>query len=187
MKKTGRVLLVENNHACVKTAKGEFYKLKIKGKVPEKGDIYTGYTDMNVLSYIIIFLISILLISGVIFSILYYTPTDYVILDAGYTYKLKVNRFNYVISCDAGSTKAYNLIENKDLSMSPLDDSLCLLLKTCMENKAIKPSSNLKSDLILYISGKTKPDVDHFRSYTLSHNLRLAINYNGKDISYIDK
>lgn len=183
MNKTGRVLYVKNNYACIRTVKGEFYQIKIKGESPKVGDIYSGSPDKNLLTYCILGICIFMIISIGAFSILFFTPTNSIILDADYTYKMKVNRFNYVISCTSTSEKGYKLLSSADIINSPLDDSLCNLLASCLKEKTIKNSNNLKPDLTLYISGSTEPDINTFRNYAFSNNLRLAINYNGTDLS----
>lgn len=181
--KTGRVLYVKDNYACIRTVKGEFYQLKIKGEAPKVGDIYRGAPDKNMLTYFILGLSAFLIAAIGVFCIVFFTPSDSIILDADCTYKIKINRFNYVISCTSTSEKGYKLLSSIDIENSPLDDSLCNILCISLKHKSIKNSNDIKPDLTLYISGKTEPDINSFRNYALSNNLRLSINYNGSDLS----
>lgn len=183
MNKTGRVLYIKDNYACIRTVKGEFYQLKIKGDSPKVGDIYRGSPDKSLLTYSIFGICLLIIICIMTFSILFFTPTNSIILEGDCTYKMKVNRFNYVISCTATSEKGYKILSSVDILNSPLDDSLCNLLASSLNEKAIKNSNNIKPDLTLYISGNTEPDINTFRNFAFSNNLRLAINYNGTDLS----
>lgn len=184
MKKTGRVLLVKNNIVSMTTAKGEFVKVKVKGNPPKRGDIYTGNVYVDYVTYVLFLILSITIVIGGVFGHLYFSTANSIIFDIPPAIKIKTNKWNYIVSCTASTKNGMKLLDNIDVRNTPLNEGLRSITDKAIELKLIKTSKNGNNNFsIIYINGKTNPELTSFENYAFSKQVNFKINWNGKDLT----
>ncbi|MEG2353842.1 MAG: hypothetical protein RSB70_04290 [Clostridium sp.] len=197
MKKTGRVLNFEKRKVHIVTEDNEFIVVKRGSKKPVKNEQYTGdvikltKAQKKILSFcfVLILTFSIAIIS------MYLTTKATLIVDMNVTYKVKINKYDKIISVQPlNSNKAKEIIKTTNVKGDTLNSGLCDLFRACISNDIIDIDYiDTYGTVTVYVLNDTsifrnnnnnnnniKLDLYAFESELNTKGLKLIINNRGK-------
>lgn len=183
-KKTGVVVKADNHCVSVRTVKGEFYDLELKGEAPKIGDIYTGpILASNFISKNLIIILSAILIIGIcIYN--YFINTSHVIVSIPPTIQLKVNKWDKIIDAKSSSQSGRNLLKTISLKNKSIDNGLKIIFNEAQKQKYIDEdyTENRKA-ITIYVPDANNKDLDltSFVKYAKERKVNCLLNYNGTD------
>ncbi|AJA46255.1 hypothetical protein CPAST_c01550 [Clostridium pasteurianum DSM 525 = ATCC 6013] len=131
---------------------------------------------MAVLSILIIFTI-------IITYYIYSYTTSLVIVNAGISINLKVNRWNKVIDVSSTNSSGDAIISHNNIKHKNINDALLIILGKAEANNYVNPvddTNESKKKISILISGNSL-DISNFSNIVKEKKFDLTINENGRE------
>lgn len=184
-KATGVVMKVYNKYVCVRTIRGEFINVKLKGYTPNIGDIYTGiiYNGGSTLAaggILVACIIAVILLGQNIYY--YFKPSATVIVDIPPTIQLKINKWDKIIDVKTFKSSSKKLVEPLEIKNTYINKGLEAII-TEAKNKKVINDKHIKDKrpITIYISNKDNRIIDlvEFDNFMKHQELKYQVNNNG--------
>lgn len=196
--RTGIVMEIKNNKACVMTSNGEFVNLKIKGNRPEIGEEYTGksiiampcFKNIAVAASLVLFLLT----GSAAYA--YSIPVASITLSRP-SVKVEVNRWNRIIKTVPLDNEAKEILSCVNINNKSLNDGLNTFvdeikkketakesIKNNTDNKEAKENKNASDEsqkIVVYVDNQKKSkdvNLSKFQEHADKSNLKVEITKN---------
>lgn len=192
MIKSGLVVETNKRYACLLSSDGQFINVAIKGKVPLKGEIYTGElykkTPVYRLPLIAAIIVFMIFLSGGFYT--YYTPAAEVTITINPAVRLNLNVWNKIISSVPLNEDGEKLLSSLQLKNKDLNTGLDMIVNQAKVDKFIN-QTNVDSEKVISVevtSNKNKKlDLSEFQQSVKAQNLKVEIVNDSKDKGNIKK
>jgi hypothetical protein len=180
MSKSGLVVDTNKKYACLLSSDGQFINVAIKGRVPLKGEIYSGevYKKTPIYRFPLIaaMVAFIIFLSGGFYT--YYTPAAEITISMNPAVKLKLNLWHKIIESVPLNKDGEKLLSSLQLKNKDLNAGLDLIVKQAKADKFIDETSVENEEVISIEVTKNKSlkfNLSKFEQSVKAQNLKVQI------------
>lgn len=139
MTRTGIVMKLGKNYACIMTDNGEFLKVRIKEHTPKIGAIYTGKVicRSSFLRYASVAACAAIIALSLGFFKIYYTASASVVVTINPSVRLGTNRWGIIIKTEGLNEDGKKLLASVKIKNKQLNEGLNLLVKEAVKENYV--------------------------------------------------
>jgi hypothetical protein len=180
MIKSGLVVETNKRYACLLSSDGQFTNVAIKGKVPLKGEIYTGElykkTPVHRLPLMAAIIVFMIFLSGGFYT--YYTPAAEVTITINPAVRLNLNVWNKIIKSVPLNEDGEKLLSSLQLKNKDLNTGLDMIVNQAKVDNFIN-RAYVESDKVISVEvvndNKRKLDLSKFQQSVKAQKLKVEI------------